>query len=180
VLVLFGSRFISSTMALLLSRLVSNVLLFLLIVCSSLTLGHATVSAEPLDAYVLRYLDAKQPVEIPVDETGATRSFSAAQLSEGKRLFGESCTNCHVGGATLPDPATPLSLAALQGARPPRDTINSLVAFLRQPMTYDGSEETFWCRQIPESWMPQEQVEALSAFILRAAQKAPGWGTSSF
>lgn len=136
--------------------------------------------ADPLDAYVLRYLDAKEPVELPLDSQGSLRSFSPAQLSEGKRLFGESCTNCHVGGATLPDPTTPLSLEALRGATPPRDVINSLVAFLRQPMTYDGSEETFWCRQVQESWLSQEQVENLSAFVLRAAQKAPGWGTSSF
>ncbi|HEY9644469.1 MAG TPA: photosystem II cytochrome PsbV2 [Coleofasciculaceae cyanobacterium] len=167
-------------MALMLRRLIYSFLLPLLIVCSSLILGHSPVAAATIDAYVLRYLDAKEPVELPLDEAGTTRLFSPAQLSEGKRLFGESCTNCHVGGATLPDPATPLSLTALQGAMPPRDTINSLVAFLRQPMTYDGSEETFWCRQIPESWLSQAQVEALSAFILRAAQKAPGWGTSSF
>jgi len=27
-------------------------------------------------------------------------------------------------------------------------------------MTYDGSEETYWCREVPESWMSQEEVEA--------------------
>jgi len=47
-------------------------------------------------------------------------------------------------------------------------------------MTYDGSEETFWCRQVPESWMSQSEVENLSAFILRAAEKAPGWGEAKF
>ena len=138
------------------------------------------VQAESLDAYVLRYLDAENPVELPLDHQGETRLFSAAQLSEGKRLFGESCTNCHVGGATLPDPTVSLALSTLQAATPPRDTISALVAFLRQPMTYDGSEETFWCRQVPESWLSQEQTENLAAFVLRAAQKAPGWGTSSF
>lgn len=47
-------------------------------------------------------------------------------------------------------------------------------------MTYDGSQESFWCREVPESWMPQEQVENLAAFVLTAAQKAPGWGTENF
>jgi len=162
-----------------LRRLLSKILLVLLIVGGSVTVGSSCAQAS-MDAYVLRYLDAAEPVELAIDETQATRLFSAAQLSEGKRLFGESCTNCHVGGATLPDPTQPLSLEALQGATPPRDTVNGLVAFLRQPMTYDGSEETPWCRQIPESWLSQEKVENLAAFILRAAQKAPGWGTSSF
>jgi photosystem II cytochrome c550 len=88
--------------------------------------------------------------------------------------------NCHVGGATLPDPRVSLALSKLENANPPRDNINSLVAYLRQPMTYDGSEETYWCRQVPESWMPKEQLESLAAFILTAAQKAPGWGTDQF
>lgn len=152
----------------------------LLIICGSLAVGNSYAQAGAIDAYVLRYLDAAEPVELTIDETRKTQLFSAAQLSEGKRLFGESCTNCHVGGATLPDPTQPLSLSALQGAMPPRDTVGSLVAFLRQPMTYDGSEESPGCRQIPESWLSQEKVENLAAFILRAAQKAPGWGTSSF
>jgi photosystem II cytochrome c550 len=140
----------------------------------------SVAQAEALDAYVLRYLDAKEPIELAVDQAENTRLFSPTQLSEGKRLFEENCTNCHVGGATLPDPTLSLALTALQGATPPRDTINALVDFMRQPKTYDGSEETFWCRQVPDSWLPQEQIENLAAFVLRAAQKAPGWGTSSF
>ena len=150
-----------------------------LAIYGSLMVGSSSAQAA-VDAYVLRYLDAKEPVELAIDETRETQLFSATQLSEGKRLFGESCTNCHVGGATLPDPTQPLSLTALQGAMPPRDTVESLVAFLRQPMTYDGSEESSGCRQIPETWLSQEKVENLAAFVLRAAQKAPGWGTSSF
>jgi photosystem II cytochrome c550 len=47
-------------------------------------------------------------------------------------------------------------------------------------MTYDGSEETYWCRGVPEGSMSQEKVENLAAFILTAAQKAPGWGTENF
>lgn len=133
-----------------------------------------------IDPYISRYLDAAEPVALPLNDQEQTRSFSAEALSEGIHLFEENCKNCHVGGATLPDPTVSLSLEALQQAVPPRDNINSLVAYLRQPMTYDGSEETFWCRQVSESWMSQTQVENLSAFILRAAQKAPGWGNSSF
>ncbi|MDP8934236.1 MAG: photosystem II cytochrome PsbV2, partial [Cyanobacteriota bacterium] len=101
-------------------------------------------------------------------------------LSAGKVLFEQSCLNCHVGGANLPDPTISLSLADLKGAAPPRNNINSLVAYLREPMTYDGTEETFWCRQVPESWMRQAEIEKLAAFVIRAAQKAPGWGVENF
>jgi photosystem II cytochrome c550 len=134
------------------------------------------------DSYVTRYLkvSSSEPVAMDLDAEGNTRLFSAEDLSAGKKLFEQNCLNCHVGGATLPDPNVPLSLAALKGATPPRSDINSLVAYLREPMTYDGSEETFWCRQVPESWLKQPEVEKLAAFVLRAAQYAPGWGVENF
>lgn len=136
--------------------------------------------AYAIDAYVKRYLKATEPVTLELNGKGETAQFSPEELSEGKELFEAHCINCHVGGATLPDPSVSLALDTLAGANPPRDNIDGLVAFLRNPMTYDGQAETFWCRQVPESWMPQEQVEKLAAFVLRAAQKAPGWGTEEF
>lgn len=132
-----------------------------------------------VDTYVRRYLQAKEPVALDVDGQGQTAQFSGEDLSVGKQLFEAHCLNCHVGGATLPDPTVSLSLKTLAGATPPRDHINGLVAFLRQPMTYDGSEASFWCREVPESWMPKAEIEKLAAFVIRAAQKAPGWGLTS-
>jgi len=132
------------------------------------------------DSYVTRYLKVSEPVAVELDAEGHTRLFSAEDFSAGKRLFEQNCLNCHVGGATLPDPTISLSLTALQGATPPRTSVNSLVAYLREPMTYDGSEETFWCRQVPESWMRQTEIENLAAFVIRAAKIAPGWGVDNF
>lgn len=132
------------------------------------------------DSYVTRYLKVSEPVALELDAEGHTRLFSAENFSAGKRLFEQNCLNCHVGGATLPDPTISLSLTALSGATPPRTSINSLVAYLRQPMTYDGSEDTFWCRQVPESWMQQAEIENLAAFVIRAAKIAPGWGVDNF
>jgi photosystem II cytochrome c550 len=133
-----------------------------------------------VDPYITRYLKVFEPVSLEVDSQGQTRLFSPEELSAGKQLFENNCLNCHVGGATLPDPTVSLSLSVLQKATPKRNTINSLVAFFRQPMTYDGSEESNWCRQVPETWLSQEQVENLAGFILKAAQTAPGWGSKSF
>lgn len=133
-----------------------------------------------IDSYVKRYLQATEPISLDLDGKGQTKQFSAEDLSVGKELFEAHCLNCHVGGATLPDPSVSLALETLAGATPPRDNINGIVNFLREPMTYDGSDVTFWCRQVPESWIPQKQIENLAAFVLRAAQKAPGWGTSDF
>lgn len=133
-----------------------------------------------VDSYVVRYLRVKDPITLDADGQGETQQFSLEEISEGKQLFERNCLTCHVGGATLPDPRVSLSLNDLKRATPPRDNINSLVSFLRQPMTYDGQEETVWCRQVPESWMPRAQVENIAAFVLRAAQTAPGWGTKDF
>jgi len=131
------------------------------------------------DPYVSQYLRVTEPVAIDLDGN-QTRWFAPDDFVVGKRLFENNCKNCHLGGTTLPNPSVSLSLAALQGAVPQRDNINNLVDYLRQPMTYDGTEENYVCRQVPGSWLPQKQVEKLAAFILRAAQKAPGWGTSDF
>lgn len=133
-----------------------------------------------IDPYVARYLRLTEPISLELNDKGETRSFSPEQVSQGKQSFENSCLSCHVGGATLPNPQVSLSLEKLKGANPPRDQIDSLVAFLQQPMTYDGSEETYWCRGVPEGSMSQEKVENLAAFILTAAQKAPGWGTENF
>ncbi|MBW4651814.1 MAG: photosystem II cytochrome PsbV2 [Kaiparowitsia implicata GSE-PSE-MK54-09C] len=136
-----------------------------------------SAQAGAIDPYIARYFDATEPVTLPLNSKGDTRAFSAAEFSTGKHLFEENCINCHVGGITLPDPTVSLSLEALKGATPPRDTIASLVAFMRQPMVYDGSEETIWCRQVSENWMTDAELQTLSAFLLRATEKAPAWAS---
>ncbi|BAY64262.1 cytochrome c550 [Calothrix brevissima NIES-22] len=47
-------------------------------------------------------------------------------------------------------------------------------------MTYDGTQETYWCRKLTPDFLSQQQVESLAAFVLTAAKKAPGWGQEDF
>lgn len=159
-----------------LARLLVLVVVFM-VYCSSSLPAQA---AKNIDPYIARYLHVTQPIALEMDDQGSTRLFSPQELSAGKQLFESNCINCHVGGATLPDPEVSLSLEKLQKAKPPRDRINALVTFMRQPMTYDGSQESYWCRELPPSLLSQQQVETIAAFILTAAQKAPGWGTENF
>ncbi len=143
-------------------------------------LGVSSPTWAAVDPYVFRYLQARDSVSLTFDQEGQTRSFSPDQLSAGKRFFEQNCMNCHVGGTTLPNPTASLSLKALSAATPARNTIASLVDYMRHPTTYDGSEDSLWCREIPPRWLPAKDLENLAAFILRAAEKAPGWGTDTF
>ncbi len=161
-----------------LNRLFCRRLLIILAIVWVLFLPSSPAQAA-IDPYVARFLRVTEPIALDFDGS-ETRSFSPAQLSQGKQLFQANCIGCHVGGSTLPNPLVSLTLETLKGANPPRDNISSLVAYFRQPMTYDGSEETYNCREVPESWMPRQEVENLAAFILTAAQKAPGWGAETF
>ncbi len=136
--------------------------------------------AENVDAYVSHYLHVREPISLAKDAAGHLQEFTPEDISRGKSAFEGSCKTCHVGGATLPNPLVSLALADLQGATPPRDNIDALVAYIRAPRTYDGTEVMDWCRQVPPSWMNQQQAENLAAFVLTAAQKAPGWGSKSF
>lgn len=162
-----------------LDRRLFRPLLVVLVVILSWVTAHLPVYAA-VDNYVARYLRVTEPISLQLDDQGNTRSFTPDDVSSGKRLFEKNCLNCHVGGATLPNPIVSLSQTALQGATPPRNNINSLVNYIRQPMVYDGSEPSFWCREVPKSWLSQTEVENLAAFVLRAAEKAPGWGTDTF
>lgn len=155
-------------------------LLSLVLVLWGLFLMGQPVQAASVDPYVRRYLKASEPVPVVVNAKGDTELFSPEALTEGMQLFEETCINCHVGGATLANPAESLALDVLAGATPPRDNIASLIAFQRQPLIYDGSDTSFWCREVSESWLPDEMLTKVAAFILRAAETAPGWGAQDF
>ena len=164
----------------LLGKILPRFLLAILFASIALMGSSQSALASNVDNYVRRYLDVSQPVEIKANEEGDIKLFSGEDISMGKNLFSQNCLNCHVGGTTLPLPPVSLSLENLQGATPPRDNIHNLVDFFRDPMVYDGSDYSYFCRQVTEKWMPEEKVENLAAFILRAAEKAPGWGSDRF
>lgn len=148
-----------------------------------MTVMLALIWAVPVwarDPYVMQYLKVTEPVEMPLNASGEIIVVTPEDLAQGKELFQSGCINCHVGGATLPDPRISLSLEDLAGATPPRDTIASLMAFQRDPSNYDGDDVSFGCRQVSSAWMSDDELKRLAAFVLRAAQEAPGWGTAEF
>ncbi len=77
---------------------------------------------------------------IPLDSSGTTVTLTPEQVKRGKRLFNASCGQCHVGGVTKTNPNLGLEPDALSLATPPRDNINALVDYLKNPTSYDGLE----------------------------------------
>jgi len=69
-----------------------------------------------------------------------TTVLTPEQVKRGKRLFLNTCSICHTGGITKTNPNVGLDPEALSLATPPRNTIESLVDYIKNPTTYDGLE----------------------------------------
>ncbi|MBD2579153.1 photosystem II cytochrome PsbV2 [Oscillatoria sp. FACHB-1406] len=149
----------------------------LAILSACLVLLAGTRPALAVDKYITRYI-AKEPVAVPYDAQGNTQTYTPDDFYQGKELFKEHCIYCHVGGTTVQDPTVSLSLEDLGGATPPRNNVTAIADFMRDPLSYDGSEPSLACRKVTEAWMSKTELEKLAAFVLRAAEKSPGWGNS--
>lgn len=77
---------------------------------------------------------------VPLNNEGDTITLSLKQVKEGKRLFQYACAQCHVGGVTKTDPNVGLDPEALSLATPPRNSITSLVDYMKDPTSYDGEQ----------------------------------------
>jgi photosystem II cytochrome c550 len=75
---------------------------------------------------------------ISLDGKGNSVVLTPEQVKRGKRLFNNACGTCHVGGLTKTNPNVGLDTESLSLATPPRDSVTSLVAYFKDPMTYDG------------------------------------------
>jgi photosystem II cytochrome c550 len=75
---------------------------------------------------------------VPSNAKGATVVLSAKQVAQGKRMFNYACGQCHVGGVTKTDPNIGLDPETLALASPPRNNVDALVDYMKNPTTYDG------------------------------------------
>ena len=69
---------------------------------------------------------------------GDTLVLSLEQVTRGRRQFNYACGTCYVGGITKTNPTVGLDPDSLAGALPPRDNLEALVDYLKEPTTYDG------------------------------------------
>lgn len=101
-------------------------------------LALATITCVSTAAYAIDLDDNTRTV--PLDSSGTTVILTPEQVKRGKRLFNASCGNCHVGGITKTNPNLGLEPDALSLATPPRDNIDALVDYMKNPTSYDGLE----------------------------------------
>lgn len=78
---------------------------------------------------------------VKANPAGDTTVLSVKQAVKGRQLFGSTCSQCHAKGVTKTDPNVGMDPEALANATPPRDSIESLVDYLKNPTTYDGEYE---------------------------------------
>ncbi|QEY33160.1 cytochrome c-550 [Synechococcus sp. RSCCF101] len=75
---------------------------------------------------------------VPADASGTEVTFSEPEIKSGRRLFNDSCGTCHAGGITKTNQNVGLDPEALALATPPRDSVASLVDYMKDPTSYDG------------------------------------------
>ncbi len=87
-------------------------------------------------AFAIELDEASRTVK--ANEAGDTVVLTLQQAKQGRRIFSNVCSQCHMGGITKTDFNVGLSTEDLAGAYPPRDNLEALVEYIKHPMTYDG------------------------------------------
>nr|YP_009391152.1 photosystem II cytochrome c550 [Dipterocladia arabiensis]ARW59296.1 photosystem II cytochrome c550 [Dipterocladia arabiensis] len=111
-------------------RFKKNILLLLTMLCLSL-------SVLVLPIYSIELDETTRTVQL--DNAGKISILTPEQVKRGKRLFNNSCAQCHNGGITKTNPNIGLDTEALSLATPSRDNIASLIDYMKNPTSYDGA-----------------------------------------
>lgn len=124
---------------------------------------------------------------VPLNDQGETIVLTNEQALKGKKLFNDTCAQCHFQGKTKTNPNVKLSETALAGAEPRRDNIEGLVDYMKHPTSYDGEEDIslfHHSTERPELWpemrnLTDEDLEAIAGHILIQINLDPKWGKLS-
>jgi len=101
-----------------------------------------TLLITTLSAHTVKAIDLDEAtMTVPLNQSGKTTTLTPEQVKRGKRLFNNTCSQCHNGGITKTNPNVGLDPEGLSLATPPRDNIESLIDYMKNPTSYDGAEE---------------------------------------
>ncbi|MEI7666654.1 MAG: photosystem II cytochrome c-550 [Synechococcaceae cyanobacterium ELA263] len=81
---------------------------------------------------------SSEQLTVPSTVDGTLVTLSEKDVKAGRKLFNTSCGTCHAGGITKTNQNVGLDPETLALATPPRDSIDSLVDYLKDPTSYDG------------------------------------------
>lgn len=122
---------------------------------------------------------------IQYNQEGDSVVVSVKEAERGRRLFNDTCAQCHLGGGTKTNPNVGLSLQALKGAEPPRDNLAGLIDYMKNPTSYDGEMDmkelhpnTTRADIYPEMRnLTEDDLEAIAAHILiQPKVRGKQWG----
>lgn len=122
---------------------------------------------------------------VKLNEQGEDVLLSMKQVVRGKRLFNDTCAQCHAVGITKTNPDVDLTQGSLELATPARDNIEGLVDYMKNPTTYDGEFEIYELHPSTRSAdiypemrnLTEDDLVAIAGHIL-SQQKilGPRWG----
>lgn len=75
---------------------------------------------------------------VQLKQDGQSVVLTPDQVKRGKRLFNNTCSQCHNGGITKTNPNIGLDPDSLSLATPSRNNVNALIAYMKDPTSYDG------------------------------------------
>nr|YP_009391764.1 photosystem II cytochrome c550 [Acrosorium ciliolatum]ARW59908.1 photosystem II cytochrome c550 [Acrosorium ciliolatum] len=110
-------------------RIRKSILLFLTVIFSCFSLFVLPIHSIELD---------ESTRSVTLDSSGTIKTLTPEQVKRGKRLFNNTCAQCHNGGITKTNPNIGLEPESLSLATPARDNVNSLVDYMKSPTSYDG------------------------------------------
>ncbi len=79
-----------------------------------------------------------EQLTVPASPDGTAVTFSEAEIKGGRKLFNNSCGECHAGGITKTNQNVGLDPETLALATPARDNVEALVDYMKDPTSYDG------------------------------------------
>ncbi len=75
---------------------------------------------------------------VKLNEQGEETVIPLKKYKLGEKIFVDTCSQCHNSGRTKTNPNVSLSSTDLQIAYPPRDNVEEMVSYLKEPYSYDG------------------------------------------
>ena len=79
-----------------------------------------------------------ETLTVPADASGTTVTFTESEIKAGRKVFNNSCGQCHAGGITKTNHNVGLDPETLALATPARDNVEALVDYMKDPTSYDG------------------------------------------